>query len=331
MRLNNQLARGSPGTTNSVKSQLIFLGVFIVIAAAVFVLFDWLTGGNFLEWTNIRIILASMIYPTFMAWGMCFLFACGFSDMSWGSVVVLASFGAGVFGNAFGFAGVILAGIIIGAVLVFFNFCIYTFTNIPTWIASISLALAYEAVSVYLRVGKITGQYVEAPLNDSLRVLGQFPWNLIVLFAGAIVVYFIYNRAKIGFYIRAIGGNVTIARSLGVNTVKTLLRVGIICGLLIGAAAVLQQSYNGYTTIKSGLSSIVLTFQPLAAALLADILQKKINVIIAVPICAFLMFAAFNLLSLLHVPSGTLQEALLALFLITFAVMGQRNVKGVVK
>jgi ribose transport system permease protein len=43
------------------------------------------------------------------------------------------------------------------------------------------------------------------------------------------------------------------------------------------------------------------------------------------------MYSAFNLLTLLHVPSGTLQEALLCLFIIVFAIIGQRGIKGVVK
>jgi len=116
-----------------------------------------------------------------------------------------------------------------------------------------------------------------------------------------------------------------------VNEKKTLLLVGLICGLLIGVTSFLQESYSGITTVKTGLSSIFLIFQPLAIALLADIMQKKINIVIAVPVCAFLLYAAFNLLTLMHVPSGTLQEALLCLFIIMFAIVGQRGVKGVVK
>jgi ribose transport system permease protein len=65
--------------------------------------------------------------------------------------------------------------------------------------------------------------------------------------------------------------------------------------------------------------------------MLAQILQKKINVIIAVPICGFLMYSVFNILTLLHVPDGTLQEALLAVFIIAFGIIGQRGVKEVVK
>ena len=322
-------------TDGKRKSQLVFAGVFIVAAVIVFFVFDLITGGKFLDFRNnmmnIRMIIASIVYPTFIAWGICFLFACGYNDMSWGSVVVLASFGTGVFGNAYGFFAAVLTGVLIGTLLVFLNFCIFAYTKIPSWIASISLAMIYEAIGLFLRVSSSTGSLVEAPLRTELRVLGHLPWSVIVMFAGLLIVYFLYERTTLGFNIRAVGGNAVVARSLGVNVGKTLLLVGLTCGLLVGVAAFLQQSYNGYTTVKSGLASIQLILQPLAIALLADILHKKINVIIAVPICAFLMFATFNILTLLHLPSGTLQEALLALFLIAFAVIGQRGVKGVVK
>jgi ribose transport system permease protein len=88
--------QGHAGGTDGIKAQLVFAGIFIVAVAALFIIFNLFTHGNFLEWMNIKIILANMVYPTFMAWGMCFIFACGYSDMSWGGVVVLASFGTGV-------------------------------------------------------------------------------------------------------------------------------------------------------------------------------------------------------------------------------------------
>jgi ribose/xylose/arabinose/galactoside ABC-type transport system permease subunit len=191
--------------------------------------------------------------------------------------------------------------------------------------------MIYEAIAVFLYTGASTGPLVEASFNKELRILGQLPWSLLVLAVGFIIIYLVYNRTIIGFNIRAIGGNPAVSRALGVNMQKTLLWVGLICGLLIGVTSFLQESYSGITTVKTGLSSIFLIFQPLAIALLAEILQKKINIIIAVPVCGFLLYAAFNLLTLMHVPSGTLQEALLCLFIIVFAIVGQRGVKGVVK
>ncbi len=331
MRSNSLTPSGRFSEKNILREKVLFAGLFVLAVAVILLVFNLLTHGNFLEWMNIKIILANMVYPTFMAWGMCFLLACGYSDMSWGAIVVLASFGTGVFGNLYGFGAALAAGVAIGTALVFLNFCIFAFTKIPSWIASLSLAMIYEAVAVFLYVGKSTGALVSAAMEKELRIFGLLPWSLIVLAAAFIIIYYVYNRTIIGFNVRAIGGNAAVARALGVNATSTLLWIGLICGLLIGAASFLQESYSGITTVKTGLSSIFLIFQPLAIALLADILQKKINIIIAVPVCAFLLYAAFNLLTLLHVPSGTLQEALLCLFIIIFAILGQRGAKGVVK
>jgi ribose/xylose/arabinose/galactoside ABC-type transport system permease subunit len=230
-----------------------------------------------------------------------------------------------------GLGGAIIAGVLVGSALVFINFCVFSFTKIPSWIAGISLAMVYEAVSVFLKTNAKTGPLVEEALHKDLQVLAQLPQCLIILVIGFVIIYFIYNKTSIGFNIRSIGGNQKVALALGVNLKKTLLWVGLITGLLIGVTSFLQESYSGYTTVKTGLTSIFLIFQPLAIALLADIMQKRINVIIAVPICSFLLFAVFNCLTLMHVESGTFQEAILGLFLIVFGVVGQRKVKGVVK
>jgi len=331
MRQKKINAKSAPGGAGELKSQFIFLGIFIVAAAIVFVIFNWISHGNFLQGPNMSAILASMVYPTFMAWGLCFLFACNFNDLSWGSIIVLGSIAAGVFATLYGIIPGLVIGIAVGLILVLINFCIFAFTKIPSWIASICMVLIYEAISIALSTWPSTKNLVMTPLKFELGVIGRLPWSLIVLVVGFAAVYFIYNHMTIGFNIRAIGGNTAVARALGVNVTKTLMWVGLICGLIVGVAAFMQESYNMYTTGKSGLSSIYLVFQPMAAALLADIMQKRINVIIAVPICAFLIYSLTNLLTLLHVPSGTLQQAALCLFLIVFAVIGQRGVKEVVK
>ena len=131
-----------------------------------------------------------------------------------------------------------------------------------------------------------------------------------------------------GLNIRAIGGNKEVAKALGINIVKTLLWVGLISGIFIGIASIVQESVAGRTTVRTGLTSIYVVFQPLAIVLLAQILQKKINIIIAVPICAVIIYAVFNLLTILGVPSGTLQEAFLGAFLILFGIIGQRGLRG---
>jgi ribose transport system permease protein len=262
---------------------------------------------------------------------LCFLFACGYTDLSIGAILVLGSFATCIFGNKFGYPGVILGGLITGTLLVFINFYIFAFTKIPSWIAGISLAMIYEAVAVFLKVNKSTSNLIYADMDKSLRILGVVPWSIILLAVGFAAAYILYNKTTIGLNIRAIGGNKEVAKALGINILTTLMWVGVICGVFIGFASIVQESVAGRTTVKTGLTSIYVVFQPLAIVLLAQILQKRINIIFAVPICAVIIYAVFNLLTILGIPSGTLQEAFLGAFLIAFGIFGQRGVKGVVK
>jgi len=312
-------------------SQLAFLLILVAAIVAAAVIFNFITGGRFLDGTNILVIISHIVWPSFVAWGLCFLFACGYTDLSIGAILVLGSFATCIFGNWYGYPGVILGGLVVGTLLVFINFNVFAYTKIPSWIAGISLAMIYEAVAVVLKVSDATADLIYAEMDKSLRVLGQVPWSILLLFAGLAAAYLLYNRTTIGLNIRALGGNKDVARALGINVNRTLLGVGLICGVFIGVAAIVQESVAGRTLVKTGLTSINMVFQPLAIVLLAQIMQKRLNVIIAVPICAVIIYAVFNLLTIMGVPSGTLQEAFLGAFLIAFGVVGQRGVKGVVK
>lgn len=319
--------------SNSIEKRTnkwLFPLVFVVILAVVFLIFHLISGGIFLEWSNLKGIIAHIAYPSFIAWGFCFLFACGYTDMSIGGVIVLGSFAANYLGNAIGVPGVVIGGLLTGLILIFVNFLVFTYTGIPSWIAGISLALIYEAIALAIKFSDNGALFTNA-LEKDYRLLGQLPWCVIILAIGLLVVYFLYNRTTIGLNIRSLGGNKEVSRALGIDVNKTLLAVGLISGILIGIACFMQQSYAGQTTVKTGLTSINLIFQPLAIYLLAQIIQKKINIVIGVPICAFILYAVFNILTIMGVPSGTLQEACLGIFIVIFAIIGQRKVKGVIK
>ena len=85
------------------KSQRNGLFVVLFLAAIVVVLFifNLISGGSFLEWSNLKVIISHVIYPSFIAWGFCFLFACGYTDMSIGGVLVLGSFASCIFGKRY--------------------------------------------------------------------------------------------------------------------------------------------------------------------------------------------------------------------------------------
>lgn len=309
----------------------LFLLGLIAVMVVVGVIVNLFTDGQFLTPKNIEIIVSNSVYPTFIAWALCFLSACGYTDLSMGGVLVLGSFGACAVGNAMGYPGVIIGGIVVGTLLVCVNFGIFTATRIPSWIASISLALIYEALTVILRTGKLTKPLVDTELSRDFRALGQFPLNVVILIIGFVVVYFVYNRTTIGLNVRAVGGNTNVSKALGIHVGKTVLAVGLIAGLLMGVACVIQESYNGKTFAMSGLTSIQMIFKPLAISLLAEILSRRINVILAVPFCSIIIYAVFNIMTFFGIPSGTLQDVFLGAFVIVFGIIGQRGTKEVVK
>lgn len=312
---------------NPAVSLVFILAIMIVL----FVIFNFITGGKFLTFSNMAVIFSHAIYPSFIAWGLVFLFACNYTDLSIGGVLVLGAFAVNTFGNWWGYTGVIIGGIVVGAILITLNFTIFAYTKIPSWIAGIALAMIYEGVAVAFKFNPVTKPLVNVPLSEQFTSLGRLPYSAVLLVIGFVAAYIIYNRTTIGLNIRALGSNSEVSKVLGININRTLLAVGLICGLFIGIAAFIQESYIGLMQVKTGLTSMYLVFQPIATVLLAQIMQRKINIIIAVPICAFIIFAIFNLLTVLSVPSGTLQEAFLGFFVIAFGMIGQKGTKGIVK
>lgn len=313
------------------QNPVLFLLILIASVVVLAIFFNFITDGRYLTAMNIRVIFSNAVHPIFIAWAICFLFGCGYTDLSVGGVVILGSLSATAFGNMFGYPGVVLGGLIAGMALIFLNFSIFAFTKIPSWIAGISLAIFYEALALGLRLNRTIGAHVDTDLHRDFRALGQTPLNIILVAVGLVAVYIVYNRTTVGLNIRALGGNKEVAKAMGVNVTRTLLFVGLICGVLIGIAAFIQQSFVTRTVVMTGLTSLQMIFNPLAIALLAQVLQKRINIVIAVPVCGIIIYAVFNLLTMLGVPSGTLQPAVLGVFLIIFGISAQRGVKEVVK
>lgn len=316
----------SSTTKQNMNTILIFLSISII-----FVIFNEFVGRKFITFSNINTLITGSAISTFAAWGLCFIFASGITDFSIGAVMILSATAAGVLGNQFGYVGLALGGIIVGIVLLFINFKIYNLTKIPSWIAGLGIAMIYEAITAYYSKIRLSQGLQVVELDFKVRALGQSPAVYVVLILGFVLAYFIYNRTSIGLNVRAIGSNEEVAKMMGIKVQRTLLMAGIIAGFFFGAAGFVKESYAGRVIAMTGLSSISTIFLPLAAVLLSQVLQKYMNIIVAIPIATFFISAIFNMLTLSGVPSGTWQETILGLIVILFGMIAQRKVKGVVK
>ena len=318
LSMNNTLTRARN------ESRIKPLPIIIVIAAlALLVVLNVVVDGKFLTFQNFTIILSAATVPAFVAWG--------FSYLSAGAIIVLAATASAIVGNALGYVPMFIAAVLVGVLCLAVNMTLFQVTKIPPWIAGLGMTMVYETIAGYYSQVRVSqGLRVEG-LADEMRVLGRSPAIYIMLVIGFIIAYVTYNKTSIGLNARAVGGNADVAQMMGINTRRALMLGGLMAGFFFGFAGVMKESYAGYVVAQTGLSSLSTVFQPLAAVLLAQALQKHINIAIGIPISTFLIAMIFNILTLMGVPSGTFQEFLLGVIVVVFGITAQRNVKGVVK
>lgn len=315
---------------DSKKSTISLLIIIAVVIAAMFII-NVICKYNFLTVNNWMLIIAGAVIPTFTAWGLCFLFAANVTDFSIGAMVILGANLAGTWGNSVGIPGVLVGGLLIGICLTMANFLVFNLSKIPSWIAGMGMTLIYESIGVVYSNRRLAEGKQVVQLENELRILGMSPWIYIILVLGGIVAYILYNKASVGINIRAVGNNPHVAKQMGIPIMKTLLCCGLIAGIFFGCSAFLTESYSGRATAAAGLSSISNIFQALAAVLLAQVMQKKINITLAIPISTILIMAIFNVQTQLGVRSGTYQQVVLGAIVLIFGIIAQRGAKGVVK
>ena len=59
------------------QSPVVFAAILLAGIVVLSVIFNFIAGGRFLAPSNIKLIISYTVWPTFVAWGLCFLFACG--------------------------------------------------------------------------------------------------------------------------------------------------------------------------------------------------------------------------------------------------------------
>lgn len=80
----------------------------------------------------------------------------------------------------------------------------------------------------------------------------EIPYLVIYLIIVSLVMWFIWNKTKLGKNMFAIGGNPEAAAVSGVNIVKNIMMIFIISGALYGLAGFLEAARAGSTTTSTG-------------------------------------------------------------------------------
>ena len=231
--------------------------ILFCILVLLYVAFSVAIPG-FAGMARIMSILNYVYFLGFLALGVTFVIATGGIDFSIGPVMFCCALMAGYTLNTYK-APVIVAiimSVLIGFCFGVFNGWLVSFVGVPPFIVSMaSMNIAKGLGSVFTKTQSVSWPQVNDPDGRgwfrSLVKVGDVPTGLIIFAVFVIILFIIMNNTKPGRYILSLGSNKEAVRLSGVNVRKWQMLAYVICGTLVGIAAIFFVS--AYTTVQPGL------------------------------------------------------------------------------
>ena len=219
-----------------------------------YILFS-VTSKGFAGMSRIMNALNYAYFLGFLALGVTFVIATGGIDFSIGPVMFCAALISGYCLTSHGLPVIIclVISILVGFLFGCFNGYLVAYWTVPPFIVSMaSMNIAKGLASVFTKTQSVSWpQATEAAgWFRKLVKVGNFPVGLVIFIAAAVICSIILNNTKAGRYILSLGSNKEAVRLSGVNVKKWEMLAYVICGTLVGIAAIFF--VGAYTTVQPG-------------------------------------------------------------------------------
>lgn len=231
-------------------NRILLIGVLIIMYIAFAIM-----SPTFLSYSRILSALNYVYFLGFLSLGVTFVIATGGIDFSIGPVMFCCALVSGYSLTSYGvpMALAMVISILVGLAFGMFNGYLVAFWSVPPFIVSMaSMNIAKGLASVFTKT-----QSVSWPQSTSadgwyrnLVKVGNIPTGLIIFLSVSVICAIILNKTKIGRYILCLGSNKEAVRLSGVNIKIWEMAAYVICGLLVGIAAIFFVS--AYTTVQPG-------------------------------------------------------------------------------
>ena len=239
--------------------------VLILVIAVMYGMFAIL-NESFVSYNRIISALNYAYFLGFLALGVTFVIGTGGIDFSIGPVMFCCAIVSGHLFAQYGWPIwlCLIMAIVIGTVFGIFNGFMVSYAKIPPFIISMaSMQIAKGAASLFTKTQSVRWpQSTSADgwfhnlvkyrlVGDTPRDVTILPTGLICLLIAAVICAVILNKTKMGRYILCLGSNKEAVRLSGVNVKRYEMLAYLICGVLVGFAAIFF--VGAYTTVQPGL------------------------------------------------------------------------------
>lgn len=233
-------------------NRIVLIGVLVLI----YMMFGVMTGGSFFGMTRILNTLNYACFLGFLSLGVTFVIATGGIDFSIGPMMFCCALVSGFCLNSYGVSMPIcmLMSILIGTLFGSFNGYLVAYWKVPPFIVSMaSMNIAKGIAAVFTKSQTVSWPRATDPVNGWYRnivSIGSVPIGLFILLGVAGICAVILNKTKAGRYMLCIGSNEEAVRLSGVDTRKWKMLAYVICGTLVGIAALFFVA--AFTTVQPG-------------------------------------------------------------------------------
>lgn len=231
-------------------NRIVLSGVLILM----YVFFS-VANKNFAGLPRILSALNYAYFLGFLSLGVTFVIATGGIDFSIGPVMFCAALISGFCLTSYGvpMALSLVLSVLIGMLFGVFNGYLVAYCSVPPFIVSMaSMNIAKGLASVFTKTQTVS--WPQSSAEDgwyrSLIKMGNIPVGLIIFLVFAALCYILLNHTRAGRYILCLGSNQEAVRLSGVNVRKWKMLAYVICGTLVGIAAIFFVA--AYTTVQPG-------------------------------------------------------------------------------
>ncbi len=215
---------------------------FLVILT---VIFQVRSGGVFLNAYNLQGMLGLLPEMALVAIGVTLLMICGEFDLSVGSVFALMPMVMGVLlADGWPFALAFPAGLAVALLIGLINGVLTIRFSIPSFITTLGMLFVARSLTVVISGGfppLIPPDAMPRALFVSFVGPGDMFRASFLWFLGvAILISLLLGRTNFGNWVRATGGFLPAAQSMGIPTARVKIACFVLCSLLAGFAGTIQ-------------------------------------------------------------------------------------------